>query len=526
MKGFRSFFGLGPSDAEKQELNNQMSRLNRYIAENGVQVVQDDPNNPFAKIDDNKKLLGGPTQEYFLKIGENKYVSLGEFKLLDYNQQRIAEIFGYPASDYKRITPPFMNNYLFTRITRPNPQGKTLFDMFQIDSKKRTKKIAEINARKANDPPPLDKNLDIKSWDARIKESRIETKEAYQHLTSPEYCIGNFTEYLGKPFGKMFGNYSDKFKKYEAITIYQVLVDSLGSMEEELVDRFYREGSRLSDFSPVRDEIAGYARRQEDQQGFIRELCKNGNAVKILTLANSDYDGSGQGDMFYNLNVWKAFRLCLQQLEEYLWKKYLLPNPQHCIVNFRAYLRTPFHKILKSKHNEPIYEGLVESLGRSQGSILSDFTKKVLDKIVGYAMRPGVQENFIHELCKHENALQILFLANSEEGDKAREEKNRWTVKDIWPNDDTWTYEVERDKTEDYTTKRWEAFHICLKYLEEYMYKHLQEIQAQIQGGGGKLKSRSKSIRKKRISHRKKKSHSHKRRAPKRLTPKRRTVNQ
>jgi hypothetical protein len=90
-----------------------------------------------------------------------------------------------------------------------------------------------------------------------------------------------------------------------------------------------------------------------------------------------------------------------------------------------------------------------------------------------------------------------------------------------------------------YTFNVWRALRLCLEHLEAYILNNYKQQLPDVPNEqspppppppsaaplvvGGKLKSRSKSIRKKRISHRKKrishrkkKSHSHKRRDLKR----------
>ena len=111
-----SFFSrlFGPSDAKKQQaLDKQMSDLERYIANNEVQSVQDDPNNPFVKCggienehkyrrDMKTQLAVRPNdpalkaqkeqllhKEFFLKVGQDKFVSLGNTDFLEFNQAHI-----------------------------------------------------------------------------------------------------------------------------------------------------------------------------------------------------------------------------------------------------------------------------------------------------------------------------------------------------------------------------------------------------------------------------------------------------
>jgi hypothetical protein len=227
-------------------------------------------------------------------------------------------------------------------------------------------------------------------------------------------------------------------------------------------------------------------------------------------------------------------------------------DPKNCSQNFPLYLRTPVDAIIGigvEHRGQTIYEFLVDSLGSSLGGFAKQYRNQIkgyddttLRQIKNALLQPAVQQGFIGTLCKSGVALQILGTFHSEDIDGSYHQPS--------PGDDYY-----RQRQDSYRKNVWRSLRLCLEQLEIYILNNLNEmlpappLPAPPSSApnnyniplpsapplelldGGKSKSRSKSIRKKRISHRKKKSHSHKRRAPKRLTPKRltpkrRTVNQ
>ena len=366
MSMLRKLFRMGPSDAEKQQaLANQMSSLERYIANNEVQVVQDDPNNPFVKCGDienehkvrrnmNTQLVVRPNdpalkaqreqllhKEFFLKVGENKFVSLGNTDFLDFDQAHISNIIGLnsTASDYKQQGNQFMSNYLYSRTapTTVNPEKdetNTLLKTFLRAAKKITdKRKAEEEAKFLSSQ----REKRYKQWpresddDFRRRIIRIEEEEAYQDLIDPKNCHQNFTNFLKTPVNAIIGI----GERHRGKTIYSFLVESLGSIEGGF-DKQYRTQTKFLDYGiDLQEQMAILALEPTVQRGFIDTLCKNRNARKILVTANSQdieggqsyYQTSGEYDT-YSKNVWKALRLCLECLEEYILNEYMpqLPN--------------------------------------------------------------------------------------------------------------------------------------------------------------------------------------------------------
>jgi hypothetical protein len=413
----RKLFRMGPSDAEKQELDNQrLLRLNDYIAKNGVQVVASDS---FTKCElekeeqimrdlnrsiilsnnlEQKRILEAQKEqllrkEFFFKVGENKFVSLGNVTYLDFDRAHISNIIGLNStlSDYKKQGSQFMNNYLYSRDARTtvNPEEdetNTLLKTFLRAAKqKRDERAAKED--EAYRSSQNEKRWNESDWDYARRIGRNERELADQELVDPKNCSRNFPLYLSTPVDAIIGIGA----QHRGKTIYKFLVDSLGSIEDGFAKQFRNQNAFENYDNGSRQQMARYALQPAVKQGFIRTLCESRVALQILGTANREDIGGGQSYYqtsqhdTYTLNAWRALRLCLEQLEIYILNETL---PQFAPPS-----------------SAPI---------------------------------PAPSLDY----------------------------------------------------------------------------------------GGGKLKSRSKSIRKKRISHRKKKSHSHKRRTPKRRAPKRRTVNQ
>jgi hypothetical protein len=362
MSFFKNLFG--PSAAEKKAL----ASLERYIAVNEVQSVQADPNNPFVKCGDienehifrrnmNKQLVVRPNdpalkaqreqllrKEFFLKVGE-KFVSLGNTDFLEFNQLHISDDIielNSTASDYKQYKQQgnqFMNNYLYSRTapTTVNPEKdetNTLLKTFLRAAKKKTDKR---NAEEEAKILLSQREKRYKQWpresddDFRRRIIRIKKEEAYEALIDPKNCHQNFTNFLKTPVNAIIGIGEQHREK----TIYSFLVGSLGSIEGGF-DKHYRTQTKFLDYGiDLQQQMAILALKPTVQQGFINTLCDNGNARKILSIANTEdigggqsYNQTSQGDDIYSKNVWKALRLCLECLEEYILKQYMpqLPN--------------------------------------------------------------------------------------------------------------------------------------------------------------------------------------------------------
>lgn len=367
-----SFFSrlFGPSAAKKQQaLANQMSSLEQYIADNEVQSVQNDPNNPFVKCDDienehtfrramktqlavrpNDPVLKAQKEgllhkEFFLKVGPDKFVSLGNTDFLEFNQAHISDIIGLnsTSSDYKEEVKKFMNNYLYSRTapTTVNPEKdetNTLLKTFlraanQITDKRKAKEEAEFLSSQREQR--YQRRLGESDGDFNRRINRIkkeqEKEKAYEALIHPRNCYQNFTNFLKTPVNAIIGI----GERHRGKTIYSFLVESLGSIEGGF-DKQYRTQTKFLDYGiDLQKQMAGFAEEQNVQQGFIDTLCDNGNARKILSIANTEdigggqsYNQTSQGDDIYSKNVWKALRLCLECLEEYILKQYMPQLPQ------------------------------------------------------------------------------------------------------------------------------------------------------------------------------------------------------
>ena len=474
----RKFFGMGLSDADKNRLDTQMSRLNGYIAENGVQVVKNDFENPFKKRDfenENKlrrdiisklskdskdpgqlqQLLKAQeellSKEYFLKVDKDGFVSIGGTRWLDFDKAHISEIIGLRVTalkEYQNQLNQFMDNFFFSRdaTTTVNPEEdetNTLLKTFLRAAQKRTRarkdKEEEAYRSSQNEQRPGESDWNYARRIARMKEER-----KYQELVHPENCSRNFPLYLRTPVDAIIGIGAEHRGK----TIYKFLVDSLGSIEGGFEKQF-RNQTNMSGYDiGYRQQMARYALQPPVQKGFIDALCKSGVALQILRIANTEDIGGGQSYYqtsqhdTYTLNVWRALRLCLEQLEIYILNETL---PQF-VPPLSAPIPPP---------PPPAPPRSAPPRSAPQLSIIDDSAGNNLNL-----------NEMLPQFAPHHPSSAPIPPPPASPGSAPP-----------------------------------------LDY------------------GGGKLKSRSKSIRKKRISHRKKKSHSHKRRAPRR-TPKRRTVNQ
>jgi len=368
MSFFKDLFG--PSAAQKkQALVNQMSSLERYTANNGVEIVQDDPNNPFVKCDienehivrrnmntqlvvrPNDKALNAQREqllhkEFFLKVGENKFVSLGNTDFLDFDQAHISNIIGLKVTaskEYQNQLNQFMNNYLYSRTatTTVNPEKdetNTLLKTFLRAAKQITdKREAEEEAKflSSQHEKRYKQRSGESDWDYERRIDSIERELAHQELTDPKNCRQNFPLYLSTPVDAIIGIGAEHRGK----TIYEFLVGSLGSIEGGFEKQF-RYQTNMSGYDiGSRQQMARYALQPAVQQGFIDALCKSRVALQILGTADSEDIGGGQSYYqtsqhdTYTLNVWRALRLCLEQLENYILKQYMpqlpdVPNEQ------------------------------------------------------------------------------------------------------------------------------------------------------------------------------------------------------
>jgi hypothetical protein len=372
----RNFFGMGLSDADKQRLNTQMSLLNAYITKNNVQSVQDDPNNPFVKCDienEHKVRINMNTQlvvrpndealntqreqllhkEFFLKVGENKFVSLGNTDFLDFDQAHISNIIGLKVTaskEYQNQLNQFMSNYLYSRRTAPttvNPEKdetKTLLKTFLRAAKQITDKREE-EAKSSQREKRYKQRPGESDWDYERRIASIEQEEAYQDLIDPRNCDQNFRNFLKTPVDAIIGI----GERHRGKTIYSFLVESLGSIEGGF-DKQYRTQTDYYGTDLQKQQMARFAQERKVQQGFIDTLCKNGNARKILVAANSkdieggqNYDQTTRGDDIYSKNVWKALRLCLECLEEYILKQYICRSYRTYLMSNRRRRRRRHH---------------------------------------------------------------------------------------------------------------------------------------------------------------------------------------
>lgn len=375
-----------------------MRDLNRSI------TLSNDPNQKRKLEKQMEQLL---RKEFFLKVGEDKFVSLGNVTYLDFNRAHISKIIGLnsTSSDYKQQGIQFMNNYLYSRVATKtvNPEEDETNTLLKTFLRAAEKSIRAIKAKKDEVyKEELSKQGRHESdYDYALRIGRIEREREYQELVDPKNCRRNFPLYLRTPVDAIIGIGA----QHKGKTIYEFLIDSLGSIEGGFAKQYRNQNPFENYDNFFGRQMATHAVQPNVQQIFIRTLCESGVALQILRIANTEdieggqsYDQTSRDNDIYTINAWRALRLCLEQLEIYILNIFNTTLPQFA----------PHHPSSAPAPPPPASPGSAPPL--------------------------------------------------------------------------------------DY--------------------------------GGGKLKSRSKSIRKKRISHRKKKSHSHKRRAPKRRAPKRRTINQ
>jgi hypothetical protein len=357
---------FGPSDADKKQvLANQMSRLKKYIDDNRVEIVENDPNNNFMKCSDIDKeqtvwrdmdtqLVERPNdpalkakmeqlrhKEFFLKVGDqDQFVSLGNAYYLDFVKSNISTIIGLdPTSrDYNQQGIQFMNNYLYSRnatttVDPENDETNTLLKTFLRAAKKR------IDERKAKQDEAyrLSKNEQRRNendYDYALRIGRIKAYAAHQDLVDPTKCKQNFPLYLRTLVDDAIIGIGAQHK---GKTIYEFLVNSLGSIEGGFaLDKQFRNQTNMSGYDiSYRQQMARYALQPDVQQRFIDALCESGVALQILGTAyrediggGQSYNQTSQGVDIYTSNVWRALRLCLEHLEAYILKEYMpqLPN--------------------------------------------------------------------------------------------------------------------------------------------------------------------------------------------------------
>jgi hypothetical protein len=312
---------FGPSDADKKQvLANQMSRLKKYIDDNRVEIVENDPNNNFMKCSDIdneqtvwREHLNDPAlkaklrhKEFFLKVGDqDQFVSLGNAYYLDFVKSNISTIIGLdPTSrDYNQQGIQFMNNYLYSRnatttVDPENDETNTLLKTFLRAAKKR------IDERKAKQDEAyrLSKNVKRRNesdYDYALRMARKEEERKRLDLVDPTKCKQNFPLYLRTLVDDAIIGIGAQHK---GKTIYEFLVNSLGSIEGGFaLDKQFRNQTNMSGYDiSYRQQMARYALQPDVQQG-----------VDI-----------------YTSNVWRALRLCLEHLEAYILKEYMpqLPN--------------------------------------------------------------------------------------------------------------------------------------------------------------------------------------------------------
>ena len=364
MNFFKKMFG--PSDADKKQvLVNQMSRLKKYIDDNRVKIVENDPNNNFMKCSDIDKehtvwremdtqLVERPNdpapkaqmeqlrhKEFFLKVGDqDQFVSLGNAYYLDFVKSNISIIIGLdPTSrDYNQQGIQFMNNYLYSRnatttVDPENDETNTLLKTFLRAAKKR------IDERKAKEDEAyrLSKNEQRRNesdYDYALRMARKEEERKRLNLVDPTKCRQNFPLYLRTLVDDAIIGIGVQHK---GKTIYEFSVNSLGSIEGGFaLDKQFRNQTNMSGYDiSYRQQMARYALQPDVQQRFIDALCESGVALQILGTAyrediggGQSYNQTSQGVDIYTFNVWRALRLCLEHLEAYILKEYMpqLPN--------------------------------------------------------------------------------------------------------------------------------------------------------------------------------------------------------
>jgi hypothetical protein len=366
MSFFMKMLGLSDADKKQGLVKNQMSKLEQYIADNRVEIVQNDPNKPFVKCGDIDKehtvwremdtQLGlNPNdpglkakretllrKEFFLKVGDqDKFVSLGNAYYLDLVKSNISTIIGLdPTSrDYNQQGNQFMNNYLHSRnaTTTVDPEKDETNTLLKTFLRAAEKRKVERKAKEDEAYSLSQRKQRYNKWQYEndynyaLRMGRIEEERKRQDLIDPKNCSVNFGKYLETKVDEISGIGA----QHKGKTIYDFLVASLGSTEGGF-DKRFRNQTNMSGYDiSYRQQMARYALQPDVQQRFIDALCKSEFALEILGTAyrediggGQSYNQTSQGDDIYTFNVWRALRLCLECLEEYILKEYMpqLPN--------------------------------------------------------------------------------------------------------------------------------------------------------------------------------------------------------
>jgi hypothetical protein len=266
----RRLFGLGPTKIESQ-----LTLLKQYIVQNNVQLVEEDPKYRFRRCTDFAKEISSLpplTNEYFLKVGVNKYAYLGNTSQLQFFPDHIGTQIGLNrmSQDYHKQLYNFLNNYLCIRVKPVRPlttEERGLINAFTRDANNRVQRnneVAHQNQLKAQQEAEAQPQPGETEHDHWLRMRHIEQKRQQEIFLAPANCAVNFRTYLDTPV------VSEDFisMAYIGQKIFNILVASIGNDFEQK----RRLKLNPSQINLIRN-YAENANKEKLKEQFIDYLC-------------------------------------------------------------------------------------------------------------------------------------------------------------------------------------------------------------------------------------------------------------
>jgi hypothetical protein len=318
---FRRLLGLGPTKKQKDQLN----ILNQYINKRNVHLDEEDPKYRFKKCTDfEKEKSSNPplTNEYFLKIGD-KYAYLGNTSKLEFFPDHIGTQIGLNrlSQDYHEQLYNFLNNYLFIRVTLPNPlpsEQRGLLKAFMQDDQR-------SNEQRKSDEQEKQRQLAAQPG-PHESENEYWLRRKQEIFLDPDDCAGNFRTYLDTRVAS-----EDFMNAYIGQKIFNILVASIGTEFEKR-----RLKLNPSQINIIRN-YANHADTEQLKEQFIAYLCKtpenplsyHTNHTKARVILEKvyfpKYESINQNEYQQSEpttpNKLQALIWCLEYFEEFLLKQ-------------------------------------------------------------------------------------------------------------------------------------------------------------------------------------------------------------
>ena len=329
---FRRLLGLGPTKKQKDQLN----ILKEYIVQNKVQLVENDTRYPFKQCTDfaKEKSSRPPlTNEYFLKVNDNKYAYLGNTSKLEFFPDHIGTQIGLNrlSQDYHEQLYNFLNNYLFIRVAPPRqllpPEQRGLLQAFMQDAENRVQRSNEEAYQKQLEDAQntaVQRRLHENDDDYQLRMFSLERKREQEQFLAN--CAVNFRTYLNSQVAS-----GDFMNAYIGREIFNILVTSIGT-------EFEKRRLKLNDsqIKTIQNYYANHADTEQLKEQFIAYLCTtpenflsyHTNRTKARVILERVYFPPYTSVPRYDVqgdtsipNKLQALIWCLEYFEEFLLKQ-------------------------------------------------------------------------------------------------------------------------------------------------------------------------------------------------------------